>query len=180
MTEECTSPSGQAVSIGTASASDACGTVTVTNDAPALFQLGTTVVTWTATDSHGLTTTDTQNVTVEDTTAPTVSVSGVPGELWPPNHRMVRFQPTLTVSDAADSAPAVTLTVTSSEADEGLGDGDMPNDIVVHSATDIEVRAERSGTGSGRTYTLTWTVTDASGNSTTVTATVTVPKSQRR
>ncbi len=46
---------------------------TITDDAPALLPLGTTVVTYTATDGSGNTATATQNVTVEDTTSPTVA-----------------------------------------------------------------------------------------------------------
>ena len=135
-------------------------------------------MTWSGKDASGNTATGTQTVTVVDTTKPSVSVSGLPGEVWPPNHGMVRLQPTLTVSDVADVSPAVTLSVVSNEADDGLGDGDTAGDIVVHSPTDVEVRAERSGKGNGRTYTLTWTVTDASGNAAVLTAEVTVPKSQ--
>jgi len=47
--------------------------VTVTNNAPATFPLGLTVVTWTATDANGQVATTTQNVTVQDTTAPVVT-----------------------------------------------------------------------------------------------------------
>ncbi len=61
------------VSIGTATATDIFG-ATVTNDAPATFPLGTTTVTWTATDTNGNAVTGTQNVTVVDTTAPVLSV----------------------------------------------------------------------------------------------------------
>jgi len=48
-------------------------TVTVTNNAPVTFPMGTTVVTWTATDANGLFTTATQNIVVSDTTAPVFS-----------------------------------------------------------------------------------------------------------
>ena len=49
--------------IGTATASDACGPVTITNNKPAKFPLGNTTVTWTATDQAGNRTTRTQVVT---------------------------------------------------------------------------------------------------------------------
>jgi hypothetical protein len=52
---------------------DCAGAVTFTNDAPASFPLGPTVVTWTATDPAGNKTTATQNVTVTDTVPPLVS-----------------------------------------------------------------------------------------------------------
>jgi Thrombospondin type 3 repeat len=52
---------------------DCAGAVTFTNDAPPTFLVGTTVVTWTATDVSGNHATATQTVTVVDTVAPTVS-----------------------------------------------------------------------------------------------------------
>lgn len=58
-----------AVSIGSATADDHYP-VTLVNDAPAAFPLGTTEVTWTATDSSGNEATAVQAVTVVDTTPP--------------------------------------------------------------------------------------------------------------
>jgi gliding motility-associated-like protein len=58
--------------LGNVVATDNCDTVTVTNDAPAAFPLGTTTVTWIATDASGNTSTATQEITVVDTTAPVV------------------------------------------------------------------------------------------------------------
>jgi hypothetical protein len=49
----------------------------ISNNAPAAFPVGTTEVTWTATDASGNTSApNTQNVTVIDTTAPVVTVTG--------------------------------------------------------------------------------------------------------
>lgn len=55
---------GYAGTIGNATAFDSCSSVTITNDAPAVFPLGTTEVTWTANDAAGNSVTATQNVTV--------------------------------------------------------------------------------------------------------------------
>jgi hypothetical protein len=60
------------ITLGSASAMDLVdGSVQVHNDMPAAgFPLGNTIVTWTATDSHGNSATARQLVTVHDTTAP--------------------------------------------------------------------------------------------------------------
>jgi len=52
---------------------DIDGNLTVTNDAPGSFSLGTTTVTWSATDSAGNVGTSTQLVNVIDTTPPVVT-----------------------------------------------------------------------------------------------------------
>ncbi len=96
--------------------------------------------------------------------------------LWPPRHQHVTIQAALTATDNSGEAPTVTLiSVTSNEADEGLGDGDMPNDIVIIDDQTFQLRAERSGTGTGRIYTITYLVTDACGNSQYISAGVIVP-----
>jgi len=61
------------VNIGTATATDNIdGAVPVTSNAPASFPVGTTVITYTASDAAGNTATATQSVTVVDTTAPVI------------------------------------------------------------------------------------------------------------
>ena len=69
-------------SLGVPTATDDCaGTVGFTNNAPAIFLVGTTVVTWTATDASGNDATAAQSVTVVDTVAPAASCvpAGPPG-----------------------------------------------------------------------------------------------------
>lgn len=108
--------------------------------------------------------------------APTLAVSVSPNSLWPPNHkyRAVTAAPTAS-SDVVDIS---LLSVTSDEPDNGLGDGDTPNDIVIVNDLTVKLRAERSGSGDGRVYTLTWKATNGCGATVTTTATVSVPKSQ--
>jgi gliding motility-associated-like protein len=60
------------VALGTPITSDNCGVASVTNDAPSIFPIGPTVVTWTVTDNSGNSSTATQVVTVIDNSAPTV------------------------------------------------------------------------------------------------------------
>ncbi|MGB5624785.1 MAG: HYR domain-containing protein, partial [Woeseiaceae bacterium] len=69
ITVEAAGPSGTSLTLDTATATDAFA-VTIANDAPAVFPLGETTVTWTATDANGRTATATTVVTVEDNTPP--------------------------------------------------------------------------------------------------------------
>jgi hypothetical protein len=77
----------------------------------------------------------------------------------------------------------VLTSITSNEPDNGLGDGDEPNDIQEADFgtpdTQFKLRSERSGTGSGRVYEVVYTVTDGSGNSTQASAEAVVPHDQR-
>ncbi|MEO7080257.1 MAG: HYR domain-containing protein, partial [Flavobacteriales bacterium] len=58
------------VNLGNPVAADNCDMISLTNDAPNAFSLGTTTVTWTASDISGNTATCTQIVTVTDETGP--------------------------------------------------------------------------------------------------------------
>ena len=69
---EATSMENNLVEFGFAEASDQVEISTITNDAPTMFPLGETIVTWTATDSSGNSASATQTITVVDTTAPTI------------------------------------------------------------------------------------------------------------
>ena len=60
------------VVLGTPIASDNCTSIFTTNNAPATFPLGNTVVTWTVTDLAGHTATASQTVTVVDNQNPTI------------------------------------------------------------------------------------------------------------
>jgi photosystem II stability/assembly factor-like uncharacterized protein len=154
-----------------------CGVVTVSHPSGSFFPVGTTTVTVTGTRLDGSTDSCTFDITVKDTDPPTVSAATVDkSSLWPANHQMVDVTVNYTSSD---NCPAgCTLSVTSNEPINGLGDGDTAPDWEVVDAHHVRLRAERSGKGSGRTYTITVTCSDASGNTVVRTATVTVPKSQ--
>lgn len=62
------------VNAGQATATDILLPVQVTSDVPSAYPLGTTVVTWTATDANGNVATRTQRVVVRDTTPPVLVV----------------------------------------------------------------------------------------------------------
>jgi len=141
--------------------------------------VGTNEVTLTVTDKAGATSTDTVTVTLTDTAAPVVTLGMSPDLLWPPNHKMRTVQAILDIQDCDPSPKVELVSVTSSEPENGLGDGNTAPDIAgADLGTDdrsVQVRAERSGTGSGRFYTFVYRVTDGSGNSTEATSIVTVP-----
>jgi hypothetical protein len=115
-----------------------------------------------------------------DEIAPTLEVSVTPDTLWSPNHKYVTVEATVAVTDADPNASVTLISVTSNEPDNGLGDGDKPNDIVIIDDYTFKLRAERSGKGDGRVYTITYEVVDACGNSTVESAEVTVPKSKKK
>src|SRR6266508_706811 len=139
--------------------------------------LGAHQFTLEVTDSLGDSATDAVTVTIVDTRAPSLTAGLSPAALWPPNHQLVPITTTVSVEDACDPAPQIRLvSVTSNEADNGLGDGDTPGDIQgVIAGTDDRVfslRAERAGSGPGRVYTALFTATDATNIAATTTATV--------
>jgi hypothetical protein len=144
------------------------GPITVTTEGANQVIIGTAV------DNAGNTVTTSVTLNI-DKTAPSLSVSVSPGMLWPPNHKMATITPSVAVTDANPGTTVKLVSVTSSEPDNGLGDGDTANDIVINADGTMLLRAERSGAGSGRVYTITYQATDIAGNTSVASATVTVP-----
>jgi len=144
------------VNIGNASATDIFSVI-VTSDAPAAFALGTTVVTWTATDANGNATSGTQNVTVVDTTAPTVTAQLVPISSGHDDDDAT-FQVVFSASDIADPNPVLTATLNGVTVTNGqivkLENSRKDKSEFEHGTLEI----------SGASFTLTATATDASGN----------------
>ncbi|MBD3671845.1 MAG: HYR domain-containing protein [Gammaproteobacteria bacterium] len=99
-----------AVVLGEAHAEDRFA-VTLSNDAPPLFPLGTTIVTWRAEDSNGNVTQAQQRVTVVDTTAPTMEFTQYHDSIWPPNHRLIKVARIANLSDQVDSQPQLDVEV---------------------------------------------------------------------
>jgi hypothetical protein len=143
------------------------------------FNLGTHVVTLDAMDMAGNVGSDNVTVTVVDTTPPEINATVMPDMLWPPNHNYVEVKTNVTVYDNCDPSPTLTfVSITSSEPDNGIGDGNTVNDIVIVNDFTFNLNAERSGTGMGRIYTITYKATDVSGNYAIATVTVEVPHNQ--
>lgn len=124
-----------------------------------------------------------RTVTVEDTLPPRVELKSV--SLWPPNHEYV----TLDLSDCArlvddcegeldiDEVGNI-LEVSSDEPDDGNGDGNTTDDIVIVDDNTFRARAERQGGGSGRTYSIRFEAEDSEGHRVEDTCLVEVPHDQ--
>jgi len=147
------------VAIGTATATDIFA-LTVTSDAPATYPLGTTVVTWTATDVNGNVSTGTQNVTVVDTTAPTVTAQLIPVAMGDDDddHAKGLFKVVFSAADIADPNPALTAVLNGATVTNGqivkLEQDDDAETEFEHGQLEVK----------GMNFTLTATATDASGN----------------
>jgi len=136
---------GATVSLGTPTVSGGTPPYDVTNDAPSTFPLGTTVVTWTATDDDGNSASATQNVTVVDTTPPTITAPDdvtIEGNTIGGANITAADLGTAAATDLVDPSPTVT--------------NDAPSFLSLGS------------------HTVTWTATDDDGNSTSATQNVTV------
>jgi len=164
------------VAIGAATATDLFG-ATVTSNAPATFPLGTTQVTWRATDGNGNTVSAVQRVSVVDTTAPVVTATLLPyseGDGGHDGHHdsdegrfMIQFQS----SDAVDANPVVTaeLVIQGNSVPVSVVNGQIIEFEYEHEKTQVETEKGVLEI-EAPSMLLRVTVTDASGNSTQVTA----------
>jgi len=177
---------------GTATATDNCDstpTITATRSdgqsLVALYPKGTTTITWRATDDAGNYSECTQTVTVVDNEAPTITFNGQTPSMWPPNHEYQTFTAANFIASVSDNCDSLSIndvaiiSATSDEVENGGGDGNTLNDIVIAAdCKSIQLRAERQNAGNGRVYTITFRLRDTSGNTTTGTAKVYSPKNQ--
>jgi probable HAF family extracellular repeat protein len=115
-----------------------------------------------------------------DVTAPFVaSVTATPDSLWPAKHQLVDVSVKVSATDDSNEPPACQIAgITSSDPDNGTGDGDAANDFVVTGPLTAKLRAERSG-GRERTYGITVQCADAAGNVGTGVGTVVVPNNSK-
>ncbi len=148
VTAEATGPSGATVVLAAAAANDAVdANVVITNDAPAggVFPLGSTTVTYTATDASGNAATASTIVTVADGTAP--SFTGVPAGM---------------TVEATGPDGAIVELVAPSATDLVDGPVSVASDVILPCHC-----------GPGTTL-VTFTASDAAGNTATATTTVIV------
>ncbi len=132
------------VNLGNPTATDNCSVATVSHNAPAIFPLGLTTVTWTVVDGSGNTSTATQFVNVVDNILPTINVNDI----------------TVVINDNGST------TITFSDVDNGTTDN-----CGIASMTLSQYTFGCSNIGDNN---ITVTVTDNNGNVATTTILVTV------
>jgi hypothetical protein len=142
------------VALGTPIVKDNCSDsndLTVSNDAPGVFPVGKTTVTWTVSDAAGNSQTATQIVTVTDNEKPVPSAPPTQAFCYNGNTYTV---PELTADDNCGVA-SVSYSITGATSRSGSG-------------------TNASGSFNVGVSTITWTVTDRNNNEATGTTTVTV------
>ncbi len=179
------------VNPGVATATDNCSGVSVSgtrSDGRALnapYPVGTTTITWKATDASNNMATCLQTITVNDVEPPVITASLADSCLWPPNHELQDVGLRLAVSDncTPSSLIAIDVKVTSDEKPEVMTEGDgnfSPDAVVTGTGVNrvVRLRRERMGGGDGRVYLIRITATDQYNNTTLKVLRVGVPKSQ--
>ena len=139
VTVEATSNNSNIVVLGNPVSSDQVDTPSISNDAPDVFPLGETTITWTAVDTSGNSASATQTVTIVDTTSPEltmpedVMISAISlekqvdiGEA----HAHDLVDSTLTITnDAPDTFPLGDTVVTWNVSDE-LGNSAISHQVI--------------------------------------------------
>jgi hypothetical protein len=168
------------------------------------FPLGPTLVTLTVTDGNGGVACDDLLITVVDTLPPVLVATTDKIALWPPNHELREILVGVEITDCAwDTGVALTAWVSSSEADDGNGDGSytgdvdgqdgfllpVPVDLIYAGETEpgvyfyegqVSLRAERDGSESSRVYSIVCDIEDLGGNTSTASCVVVVPHDRRK
>ncbi|MCH1473648.1 MAG: gliding motility-associated C-terminal domain-containing protein, partial [Bacteroidia bacterium] len=134
--------------LGVPTITDNCS-FTYKNDAPNTFPTGTTIVTWTASDTSGNITTATQNVTFADNVAPTITLQ----------------EENITINADSNSCFASSVDLGSIITNDDCGISNTSNNAPIQFPIGVNI--------------VTYTVTDTFGNSTSKTQTVTVIDNQK-
>ena len=174
------------VNIGTATATDLVdGSVTVTSDAPATFPVGSTTITWTATDAKGNPSTVTQTITVSDSDGPSITAPAnqtieATAELTPVSLGAATAADVVdgTLTATADNTGPFALgthTITWTATDSSNNTATATQTIIVQDTTApaITAPADQSVSATGQQTAVTLgapTVSDAADSSPTITA----------
>ena len=139
--------------------------VSITNNAPALFPLGTTHILWIAEDANGNKTTKQQIISVIDTTAPNYNLNIDKNDIWPPNHKMIFVASIEHWGDLVDTNPNIDVLVTSNGDHHRKPEQKDWEVIENDDSWAIWLRSEKlSHSREDRIYQVTVSVSDFSGN----------------
>ncbi len=135
------------------------------------FPVGETIVTYTAVDASGNTASCSFTVTVKDVEPPVIEVKDIKSSKWPPNHKHFELEIDDYIVSVTDNCTVLTKddiiidNVSSDEPQNGTGDGNTTDDIVIsEDCKTVLLLSERQGGGNGRVYTINLAVADEHGN----------------
>lgn len=150
---EATSRTGTPVKLVALTAADESGTVSIDNNAPVLFELGTTVVTWSVTDLSGNTATTAQIIVVKDTTPPRLHIpSNVTTEAKAQHQNVVNIgtatgydsaSDTVISNNAPDTYSVGTTTITWTAADSSANITSKTQTVTLIDTTSPEITAPK-------------------------------------
>ncbi len=137
--------------------SDNCGiaNISVTPSNFTCADVGVNTVQLLVVDNGGNESTCSASVTVEGDLVPAVEMT-----LWPPNHKYQSVSVSGLIQSIAGSCQGLSendlqiMEVTSDEPENGSGDGNTLDDMVVTDCQTVDLRSERQGSGNGRVYTI--------------------------
>ena len=154
------------------------------NWTPSFDQSGSYTLSFTVTDSAGLSASETLTINVTDVVVNRgpVCEAAYPSiaEIWPPNHKQTKIVTILNLTDP-DGDP-LNLRVTSVLQDEPTnsdGDGSTWIDGGGVGTSQPWVRAERAGTGNGRIYEILFEASDGRGKTCTGSVKTVVPHDKK-
>lgn len=125
------------LALGSASAFDNCTLASVTNDAPTVFPVGTTIVTWTAVDDSGNSSSCSQTIIVEDNEAPTIVCPG---------------DQTLSVSCGLPACGQLATAVDNCSTDLSIAQSPAPGTAITGTTTVTLTVTDSSGNSSSCTF----------------------------
>lgn len=177
---ECTGQGQAQVTPAPAMAADSCSLTGVQGPPAGSYPLGTTAVTYTASDAAGHQASCSTSIQVVDTQPPRVEAT-TPVVLWPMN---LRYH-TVHLSDCgivaedvcggviADATRQARITCVTSDEPAAAGRG--PDIAIIDSST-VQLRADRLQEGDGRVYRIHFRLPDVAGQTAEGVCTVTVPR----
>ncbi|MEJ2195867.1 MAG: T9SS type A sorting domain-containing protein, partial [Ignavibacteriaceae bacterium] len=152
-----------------------------------LLPSGTTTISLIVNDGNVDSEPDEVNITVEDNTPPEIIIGTEMLTLWPANHKYATINLSefdIEVADGCDDNigfdDLLIISVGSDEEENGRGDGNKVDDMVLVNCQEVKLRKERSGKGNGRVYSINIAVTDNAGNTAIATCYVTVPHNKKK